>query len=85
VVDLSRPTSPPNPPEGWAGWAQAKSTRPANWPTWGDQLLQLRTDHPDLIPAQLVNLLQSEHGITTNGRTVAKVLQSWDELQEVAA
>jgi hypothetical protein len=66
--------SPLSPPAG----------RPQNWPNWGDQLLQLRTDHPDLIPAQLVNLLQSEHGITTNGRTVAKVLQSWDELQEVA-
>jgi predicted P-loop ATPase len=48
---------------------------PPNWPAWGDQLLQLRAEHPDLIPAQLVNLLQAEHGITTTGRTVAQLLQ----------
>jgi hypothetical protein len=59
-------------------------SRPQNWPIWGDQLLQLRTDHPSDLPAQLANLLQSEHGITTNGRTVAKVLQSWEALQKVA-
>jgi hypothetical protein len=66
--------SPLSPPAG----------RPQNWPDWGDQLLQLRTDHPSDLPAQLANLLQSEHGITTNGRTVAKVLQSWEALQKVA-
>jgi hypothetical protein len=48
---------------------------PPNWPAWGDQLLQLRSEHPDLIPAQLVNLLQAEHGITTTGRAVAQLLQ----------
>jgi P4 family phage/plasmid primase-like protien len=48
---------------------------PANWPTWGDQLLQLRTDHPGETAHGLACLLQSEHGITTNGRTVAKLLQ----------
>jgi len=49
---------------------------PPNWPAWGDQLLQLRSEHPDLIPAQLVNLLQAEHGITTTGRAVAQLLQN---------
>jgi len=48
---------------------------PPNWPAWGDQLLQLRAEHPKLIPAQLVNLLQAEHGITTTGRAVAQLLQ----------
>jgi hypothetical protein len=55
---------------------------PPNWPAWGDQLLQLRAEHPKLIPAQLVNLLQAEHGITTNGRTVAQLLSDWDAMQE---
>jgi hypothetical protein len=47
----------------------------ANWPAWGEHLLQLRAEHPHLIPAQLVNLLQAEHGITTDGRAVAQLLQ----------
>jgi hypothetical protein len=60
-------------------------SRPPNWPNWGDQLLQLRADHPDDHPAQLANLMQSEHGTTTNGSTVAKLLQAWDAHQQGAA
>jgi Fe2+ or Zn2+ uptake regulation protein len=63
--DSLAPLSPLSPP----------ADRPQNWPAWGDQLLQLRSEHPDLIPAQLVNLLQAEHGITTTGRAVAQLLQ----------
>ena len=59
-------------------------SRPQNWPTWGDHLLKLRADHPDQLPAQLANLLQSEHGIPTDGRKVKELLQSWDA-QQVAA
>jgi hypothetical protein len=59
------------------------ASRPHNWPNWGDQLLQLRADHPHDLPAQLANLMQSEHGITTDGRTVAKVLKAWDAHQPV--
>jgi hypothetical protein len=64
--------------------AQATPPTPPNWPAWGDQLLQLRAEHPDLIPAQLVNLLQAEHGITTDGRAVAQLLQEVEAQPGVA-
>lgn len=58
---------------------------PTNWPTYGAALLQLRADHPDQLPAQLANLLQAQHGVTTDGRTVAKLLKAWDEHQPAAS
>jgi hypothetical protein len=51
---------------------------PQNWPNWSDALLQLRADHPDQLPAQLANLLQAQHGITTDGRAVKAFLNAWD-------
>ncbi len=52
---------------------------------WLPLVLQLRQANPSALPIQLANLLQSEHSINTDGRTVAKVLQSWDQLQKEAA
>jgi hypothetical protein len=51
---------------------------PQNWPSWSDALLQLRADHPGQLPMQLANLLQAEHGITTDGRAVKAFLKAWD-------
>jgi hypothetical protein len=60
---------------------------PPSCPSWGDALLQLRADHPGQLPTQLANMLQSEHGITTDGRAVKTFLKAWDAEQasEVAA
>jgi hypothetical protein len=54
---------------------------PANWPTWGDALLQIRADHPDHLPAQLANLLQARAGIRTDGQTIKGHLKAWDSME----
>lgn len=72
-----------------SGLASATGTpaTPPNCPSWGDALLQLRADHPGQLPTQLANMLQAEHGITTDGRAVKTFLKAWDAEQasEVAA
>jgi hypothetical protein len=59
-------------------------SRPPNWPIWGDQLLQLRADHPTAHPNELAIQLDPDGARNIDGRKVKAVLQSWDELQEVA-
>jgi hypothetical protein len=47
-------------------------------PPWASDLLRLRADLPAAQVSQLANLMQSRHGVTTDGRTVAKLLRSLD-------
>ena len=70
------PLDPPDP-------TRNSPPAPPSWPTWSALLLQLRADHPDQLPMQLANLLQAEHGITTDGRAVKAFLKAWDARLDV--
>ncbi|MEY2643494.1 MAG: hypothetical protein RLZZ611_143 [Cyanobacteriota bacterium] len=48
---------------------------PPDSPTWGADLLALKAEHPDHLPAQLANLLQARHGVSTTGKAVKEFLQ----------
>ena len=54
-------------------------------PTWLPQLLAIRTANPGQPPAVLVNLLQAQHGVSTNGRSIKALLSAWDEHQPAAS
>jgi hypothetical protein len=65
--------------------ANLQAMTPTHTPhTWLPQLLAIRTANPGQPPAVLVNLLRAHHGVTTDGRTVAKALKAWDEHQPAA-
>lgn len=46
-------------------------------------LLAIHAANPGLLPTQLANLLQLEHGITTNGKRIREVLD-WHDQQAAA-
>lgn len=52
-------------------------------PAYLPQLLAIRAAHPNAHPSQLANLLQLEHGNTTNGKRIREVLD-WHDQQAAA-
>jgi predicted P-loop ATPase len=88
-TDLGGPSGGPEPVSRSTGthasdpWAPAWTSRPPNWPTWGDLLLQLRAENPAALPVMLANTLMA-HGHRAEPRRVADLLQAWDAHQEVA-